>query len=144
MRTIKFRAWTGKKMMCQDKQYLASFIRRVVPQIILDRGGEDYREHESYLPNGGAISEYLMQFTGLTDKNGKDIYEHDVIRMFGFRELDIVLWCDNGFYTVPLNSEDVSPSLIPHDHRGKSDSVEIIGNIYENPEYRIMVGKDLS
>jgi hypothetical protein len=73
MRDIKFRAWTGKEMIYQDKQYLASFIRRVVPQIIRDHGGEPFSQHESYLPNGGNLDEYLMQFTGLKDYKDKEI-----------------------------------------------------------------------
>ncbi len=50
-RIIKFRAWTGKQMVYQDEQYLVSFIRRVVPQIIVDHGGKAFSQHESYLPN---------------------------------------------------------------------------------------------
>jgi hypothetical protein len=56
MREIKFRAWTGKEMYYQDDQYLASFVRRAVPKIIGGHGGDDYRDHESYLPNGGDIA----------------------------------------------------------------------------------------
>lgn len=130
-RTIKFRAWTGKEMFYQDKQYLASFIRRVVPKIILDHGGENYREHESYLPNGGVIDEYLTQWTGLLDCNDKEIYEGDIVRMeqatakvvfwehppaYGLDALDEDEWCDD------WNLSDDSKHM------------EVIGNIYETPE----------
>lgn len=77
-REIAFRAWTGKRMMYQGKQYLASFIRRAVVQINLDHGCESF-EHEAYLPNGGNISDYLMESIGRVDDNDKEIYEGDVV-----------------------------------------------------------------
>ena len=74
----------------------------------------------------------LMQYTGLKDKNGKEIYENDIIKR------------NNGNkYIVEWNKEHSKFELFrikdryPVDFMELSawkEQVEIIGNIYENPE----------
>nr|DAQ79358.1 MAG TPA: YopX protein [Caudoviricetes sp.] len=73
----------------------------------------------------------LMQSTGLFDKNGKEIFEGDIVRFF------------DSLYTVFYDIEEGSYRLKPHDDRwvvdymsnfSSEESFEIIGNIYENKE----------
>lgn len=75
-----------------------------------------------------------MLYTGLKDKNGKEIYESDILSQClpgGVGNL-IVFWSKGSFMTrVDYNS---SPSSFSNLSDEAYDRMEIIGNIYENPE----------
>lgn len=142
MRVIKFRAWTGKKMIYQEKQYLASFIRRIVPEIIGDHGGGDYREHESYLPNGGVIDEYLLQFTEMQDSHGREIYDGDIVeirqpyetiqaQVFWGEVTNAYQWICGQTWLFRFKSGAQGP-VLPYLRYGYE--LRVIGNIYEDPE----------
>ncbi len=62
----------------------------------------------------------LMQFTGLKDKNGKEIFEGDIL--------------SHKYYSMPVVCEFVDGSFIFDDISKYDKSLEVIGNIYENPE----------
>ena len=74
--------------------------------------------------NSGKI---VMQCTGLKDKNGKLIYEGDIVRDINIPSyFYIVVWFKGGFYL----KSTVSNSFLVFD----TTQQEVIGNIYENPE----------
>ena len=69
-------------------------------------------------------SPVINQFTGLQDKNKKDIYESDVVKFWG------------GIGYVSFNSDMASYGIqySEHDFFSILAEVEVIGNQYENPE----------
>ena len=80
----------------------------------------------------------LMQSTGLKDKNGKEIFEGDIIR-YNIDVVDIKRHQTLGFYTVLDGREGffgdgMSIDDFEEDAKEFSKTAEIIGNIYENPE----------
>lgn len=74
----------------------------------------------------------LMQFTGLKDKNGKEIYEEDIVRSEG-NLLSIQYSIDgNHAYYAGYRLDD--PGLETVMELFNYGELEVIGNIYENPE----------
>lgn len=79
----------------------------------------------------------LNQYTGIKDKNGKEIYEGDLLSAGEEYSTQIVSFLGGSFRvnTAPDNddwillSEFISPSFI-----SPEEKITIIGNIYENPE----------
>lgn len=74
----------------------------------------------------------LMQFTGLADKNGKEIFEDDLVRKEN--RVGRIVFRDCAF-TVAFQGEDQVwyPAAHSYLHVFR-DSLEKIGNIWENPE----------
>jgi len=112
MREIKFRAWDKTK----ETMYHNGFE--------INYKGEITRTYGLY-PSPNL---FLMQYTGLKDKNGKEIYEGDIYRIF---RLLVTSDKEDEFYVIRNFIEDV---YFLKDLIDSGDTIEIIGNIYENPE----------
>lgn len=133
---LLFRAWTGRQMLYQDNQYLGSFLRRVVMQIMLDNGIDEPWEHESYLPKGKRIDDYLMQYTGTPDQNGRKIYKNDILEAkdyWGEQDYAVVVWNErqlqwyllrNGALHTPLRTPFADEHM----------PFEVVGNLHENSD----------
>lgn len=114
MREIKFRAWDrGRKEMIPFELIELPYSENVN----LD-GQFDGLIDRGYV---------LMQYTGLKDKNGVEIYEGDIVAINEPKEVFKVVFKDGSFYpsSTLLQKCDDSHNL---------EFYEIIGNIYENPE----------
>ena len=78
----------------------------------------------------------VMQYTGLQDKNGKEIYEGDIVAVKKFKWI-IAMGCStDGEYgwLQKRIGDDVGKSYIITENDGIDERYEVIGNIYENPE----------
>lgn len=138
MREIKFMAWDKKlKRLISNEEFAFSpyFIQADGKVIICDPGNEEHNFEE--------LKDYiLMQYTGLKDKNDKEIYEGYIVRLTDIdNELEIftVIWEKSGYFTLKpfIDNEGYVPTLGYFTDRDSNDNyytIEIIGNIYENPE----------
>ena len=144
-RTIKFRAWDKeKKEMLKSNDdgtckvspevYDSAFIfiglngevmkyerERTRGATFFDAGIQG--QHEIDGTNGNFI---LMQFTGLKDKNGKEIYEGDILKLKSGKiyEVGEPLHFGHFIFTLEQNGTEFGE----FDERG-----EVIGNVFENP-----------
>lgn len=127
MREIKFRAWDNKtKIMHIIENHGIKWIS--LEEVDSARQGNFY----SFI--SGWIHGILMQYTGLKDKNGKEIYEGDVLNTPDTYDVLVLYSVENGkWYGEYLNKDN--RILEPCDI---NDSVKftstVIGNIYENSE----------
>lgn len=72
----------------------------------------------------------LMQYTGLKDKNGKEIYEGDVVEMTANKTVMTIEFRDAGFCFC---TRGMNPTPLYRNGIGYCPC-QVIGNIYENPE----------
>ena len=137
MREIKFRVWDkNENNMLEMGEMIARIQFFDTPYISAHQtlnegvGGIDYGNIE------------LMQFTGLKDKNGKEIYEGDIVN-FGnsngfswgteYYELEII-WEDAGFRYKNIKTGKIFDKKITQKIINNCNKFEIIGNKFENPE----------
>lgn len=120
-RVIKFRAWDG-------------FNKRMIPQYVWFEQRDGHIAENIQKPATSRITA-VMQCTGSMDRNGNEIFEGDIVEWRsthnGSRKssrVDIVTWEDDAFL------------LMPWVHELKYADMEILGNIFENPELNLRVG----
>ena len=139
-RIIKFRAFQ-QGMMSEvrnigfDKKGVpnsATFIDLNVEQPILTQW---FRPNDIKFDN---TNPWIMQFTGLKDKNGKEIYEGDILQNDQEESIVSVRWDETG-----ANWQFTEHNIFMDDGVGRGNwnlnmgfakQCEVIGNIYENPE----------
>jgi len=122
-REIKFRAWDKEK----NRMVSIGSVDFGHERFLIWEGGWAIGWDDNTEAHGGF--DRIMQFTGLQDKNGRDIYEGDIVRRDGGDYASKVEWFDSiaGFGTgLSMDGDDF-------------ESYEVIGNVWENPE--LLAGK---
>lgn len=119
-REIKFRVWDGLSM--DDSPFWHDHSLDSEGQLIeVNEAGpsdESWREAER-------CSCVLMQYTGLKDKNGVEIYEGDIVREYDTDS-------DKSWVSEVVWSFSYKPGFdVPNQI---AEQIEVIGNTYENPE----------
>lgn len=131
---MKFRAWNGKYMILPDLSDWDDFF--ILPDGDIGFMDEDSSSYSGYRFLGYRTDWEVMQFTGLLDKNGKEIYEGDIVKFFTYYYKKgtsrIVAWDDCGRW-LPFCDDDYIQDE-QGDHFNFDKGFEILGNIYENPE----------
>ena len=135
MRKLKFRVWDTleKKFILPDEGYQGHFV--------ISLNGDF-----TNLQNGAGGKECIVQqYTGLVDKNGKEIYEGDFINFkidytVDSSDIDIIEWKnqevhyddqDAGFFFGHKYEFQMLDRILP-------ETIEVVGNIFENSELSMM------
>ena len=113
MREIKFRAWDPVKKAMFIPEYIDCEFGEIGFTQHYEEGIFPYQNNPT-----------VMQYTGLKDKNGREIYEGDILQSKS-GIVGPVVWDD-----LSACFGWMHPELIAID----MDEGEVIGNIYENPE----------
>lgn len=142
-REIAFRGKSKSTGEWVDGYYVGDNTIIAYNEVVYDMGFIDTSPCHDCYP--GSIG----QFTGLYDKNGKEIYEGDILRgdeyPFNCDGVDNyfaeIVWADNvcGFYRITHKKPNSTVRGISHGNWEQLDeddikSFEVIGNIHDNPE----------
>ena len=111
MRSLKFRAWDARNKL-------------MIPEIL------------TISKNGGIDLLYqlvppdliIMQFTGLHDKNGKEIWEGDILEcIYGYVDKQFEVYFENGLFSMKTKDGLTQPVYV------LGQISKVLGNIYEHP-----------
>lgn len=124
MREIKFRVWDTENkeiLRVQELDFEDTFY-----------GGRLSIRTEQYNDYFDIEDMILMQYTGLHDKNGKEIYEGDIVKVRRYSSFEIeVVKFDKGCFYAGMHYGSSTRSTVK---LIQPKLTEVIGNIYENKE----------
>ena len=139
MRELKIRAFNNNEMLYPNGIFINGDRIR-----LLFRDKKRKEIEYTSIPYNKKEPTYIMQYTGLKDKNGKEIYEGDIIRVerehdFTYEIIGTVIYMPSRGYCLRVSrywdvDQDIAiKSSLRYGHITQCYS-KIIGNIYENPE----------
>ncbi len=120
MREIKFRAWIKKEKRMTNVEII-DFTAEEIKYIDKNFLGDPTLKTEFF--ENVALSEY----TGLKDIAGDEIFEDDVVKDVSREIIGYIEYSDGGFIII---YDDIAEKL----NADESAYLEVVGNIFENPE----------
>jgi uncharacterized phage protein (TIGR01671 family) len=118
-RPIKFRAWSKEP-------------GHMIPNV--------HRSYDwEYLPKDGSEDDnfVFMQFTGMLDMFGYDIYEGDIVRLY-WKKMPLrnyVVDFENGTFFLQRENQKMAMHYIGGSWEYSEHTMEVLGNVYENKSY---------
>ena len=126
MREIKFRAWDK---VLGEMFYSSELCNGDIMVLHLD-GRIEISDDDTYKPDDFI----LMQYTGLKDKNGREIYELDKVKVEGYWPDYVIRFHRGSFYVCHMSASD--PEGVYWYTLGdfSENCIKVIGSIHDNPE----------
>ena len=123
MRNIKFRGKTGTT---EGKKWVYGYLYKIKSFF-----SEDYQYFikNEHLQETSVDEDTIGQYTGLKDKNGKEIYEGDIVYIIPEDETGAIEW-DNEMARYIV----IYDNIITDFDNWYGEDLEVIGNEFDNPE----------
>lgn len=134
MRELKFRAWDKKSKKIRIVESIGfgelSYYNEGYP--VTNMIGRDCIHDKDIIIHRDSYQHELMQYTGLKDKNGKEIYEGDILLYDSGSKTSV--FYNNGAFVRSYGNSNMYLLYDSFIEDGCLYNYEVIGNIYENPE----------
>ena len=129
MREIKFRAWDKKnKKIVREFSINISKLKNISFLSILSWYWQVNKV--KFGPQPDDLE--LMQFTGLKDRNGENIYEGDIVKCIHNNNTSAIRWEERLVEDIKTEETYLTAGFFLEEP--SSCEFEVIGNIYENPD----------